>query len=54
MRPNVEFFGPWKTSPPTLAFHESRDAERKSKMRAGLKPEREAEVLAAWKKEQNK
>ena len=42
------------TAAATLAFHESRDAERKSKMRAGLKPEREAEVLAAWKKEQKK
>jgi 2'-hydroxyisoflavone reductase len=39
------------TAKATLEFHESRDAERKSKMRAGLKPEREAEVLAAWKKE---
>lgn len=40
------------TAEATLEYHQSRDAERKSKMRAGLKPEREAEVLAAWKKEQ--
>jgi len=36
----------------TLAFHESRDAERKKKLRAGITPEREAEVLAAWHKSQ--
>ena len=40
------------TARATIEYHESRDAERKSKMRAGIKPEREAEVLAAWKKEQ--
>lgn len=34
----------------TLAFHESRSAERKEKLRAGLSPAREAEVLAAWRK----
>ena len=42
------------TAAATLAFHESRDAERKAKFRSGLKPEREAEVLAAWHKEQKK
>jgi 2'-hydroxyisoflavone reductase len=42
------------TAAATLAYHESRDAERKSQFRAGLKPEREAEVLAAWHKEQKK
>lgn len=40
------------TSKATLEYHESRDAERKSKMRAGLASQREAEVLVAWKKEQ--
>ena len=39
------------TASATLAYHESRDAERKAKFRSGIKPEREAEVLAAWKKE---
>jgi 2'-hydroxyisoflavone reductase len=42
------------TAAATLAYHQSRDAERNSKFRAGLKPEREAEVLAAWKKEPKK
>ena len=37
------------TAKSTLDYHESRDAERKAKFRAGIKPEREAEVLAAWK-----
>jgi 2'-hydroxyisoflavone reductase len=32
----------------TLAYHQSRSAERQQNMRAGLKPEKEAEVLAAW------
>jgi 2'-hydroxyisoflavone reductase len=42
------------TAAATLAYHQSRDAERNSKFRAGIKPEREAEVLAAWKKEGKK
>jgi len=33
----------------TLAYHKSRTAERQAALRAGLKPEKEAEVLAAWK-----
>jgi 2'-hydroxyisoflavone reductase len=37
------------TAANTLAFHESRPAERQAKLRAGLTPEREKEVLAAWK-----
>ena len=37
------------TAKATLAFHESRSAERKAKLRAGITAEREAEVLAAWK-----
>jgi 2'-hydroxyisoflavone reductase len=32
----------------TLDWFKKQPAERQSKMRAGLKPEREAEVLAAW------
>jgi 2'-hydroxyisoflavone reductase len=42
------------TAAATLADYNARSAERNSKMRAGLKPEREAEVLAAWKKEPKK
>lgn len=42
------------TAAATIEFHESRDAERKAKMRAGISPEREAEVLAAWKKSKEK
>jgi 2'-hydroxyisoflavone reductase len=37
------------TAATTLAFHEGRPEERQSKLRAGLAPEREKEVLAAWK-----
>jgi 2'-hydroxyisoflavone reductase len=32
----------------TLAWHETRPAERKAALRSGLTPEREAELLAAW------
>ena len=38
------------TTETTLKFINSRGAERNAKMRAGITPEREAEVLAAWKK----
>ena len=33
----------------TLAYHKSRTEERQAALRAGLKPEKEAAVLAAWK-----
>jgi 2'-hydroxyisoflavone reductase len=33
----------------TLAWHETRPAERKAQLRAGLTPEKEAEILAAWR-----
>jgi 2'-hydroxyisoflavone reductase len=36
------------TARDTLAYHKSRPAERQQNLTAGLKPEREAEVLAAW------
>ena len=39
-----------ETARDALAWFESRPQDRQSKMRAGLTPEREAEVLAAWKK----
>jgi 2'-hydroxyisoflavone reductase len=38
------------TSRDTLAWFKSQSQERQSKLKAGLTPEREAEVLAAWKK----
>lgn len=37
------------TAKATLEFHHSRSEERKAKLRAGIAPEREAEVIAAWK-----
>jgi len=36
------------TARDTLAYHKSRSEERQQNLRAGLKPDREAEVLAAW------
>ncbi len=33
----------------TLTWHETRPAERKAALRSGLTPEREAELLAAWR-----
>jgi 2'-hydroxyisoflavone reductase len=41
-----------ETSRDTLAWFESLPQDRQSKLRAGLTPEREAEVLAAWKKKE--
>ncbi len=38
------------TARATLEYHESREADRKAKLRAGLEPAREQEVLALWKK----
>ncbi len=40
-----------ETAHDTLAWFKSLPQDRQSKLRAGLTPEREAEVLAAWKKE---
>jgi len=39
-----------ETTRDTLAWFKSLPQARQSKLRAGLAPEREAEVLAAWKK----
>ena len=39
-----------ETARDTLAWFKSLPQDRQSKLRAGLAPEREAEVLAAWKK----
>jgi 2'-hydroxyisoflavone reductase len=37
-----------ETAGDTLRWHKTRPAEQRAKLRAGLSPEREAEVLAAW------
>lgn len=42
------------TAQATLASYSARGAERNGKMRAGIKGDREMEVLAAWKKESKK
>src|SRR5437016_531795 len=39
------------TARDTLAWFKSQPAERQAKLKAGLTPEREAEVLAAWHKQ---
>jgi 2'-hydroxyisoflavone reductase len=36
------------TAAETLAWHKTRPAEAQAKMRSGLAPEREAEILKAW------
>lgn len=36
------------TAEATLAWYKARPAEQRAALRAGIKPEREAEVLAAW------
>jgi 2'-hydroxyisoflavone reductase len=40
-----------ETARDTLAWFKSQPQDRQSKLRAGLTPEREAEVLAAWRKQ---
>src|SRR5438034_8664279 len=40
-----------ETARDTLAWFKSLPQDRRSKLHAGLTPEREAEVLAAWKKQ---
>ena len=42
-----------ETARDTVAWFKSLPQDRQSKMRAGLTPEREGEVLAAWKKEKH-
>jgi 2'-hydroxyisoflavone reductase len=37
------------TAADTLAWFRTQPAERQAKLRAGLTPEREAEILAKWK-----
>ncbi len=41
-----------ETARDTLAWFKSQPQDRQSKLRAGLTPEREADVLTAWKKKQ--
>ncbi len=38
-----------KTVNDTLAWHLTRPAEEREKLKAGIAPEKEATVLAAWK-----
>jgi 2'-hydroxyisoflavone reductase len=38
-----------KTVDDTLAWHLTRPAEEREKLKAGIAPEKEAAVLAAWK-----
>ena len=40
-----------ETARDTLSWFKSQPQDRQSKLRAGLTPEREAEVLAAWRKQ---
>ncbi len=42
------------TARDTLAWFKTLPEDRRSKLRAGIKPEREAEVLAAWKEQKAK
>ena len=42
-----------ETARDALAWFKSQSQDRQSKMKAGLTPEREREVLAAWKKEKS-
>jgi 2'-hydroxyisoflavone reductase len=48
----LRFRPPVTTVRDTLAWFKSLPEERRNPMRAGLKPEREAELLALWAKEQ--
>src|SRR2546423_10574888 len=43
-----------ETARDTLAWFKSRPQDRQSHMKAGITPEREAEVLAAWQQQSNK
>ena len=45
----LKFRDPATTIADTLAWHATRPAEQKDKLRAGLSPEREAELIQAWK-----
>jgi 2'-hydroxyisoflavone reductase len=40
------------TTRDTVAWFKSQPQDRQSKLKAGLSPERETEVLAAWHKQQ--
>ena len=43
-----------ETARDTLSWWRTLPAERRAKLRAGLSPEREGEVLAAWRARQPK
>lgn len=48
----LKFRDPATTIADTLAWHATRPAEQQQKLRAGLTPEREAELLKLWKSRQ--
>jgi len=54
MRAGLKFRTLEDTVKATLAWFKTQPAERQAALRAGLAPEREAEVLAAWRKESGK
>ena len=49
IRSGLRFRSPDETARDTLAFWKTLPEDRRKKPRAGLSPEREKEVLAAWK-----
>jgi 2'-hydroxyisoflavone reductase len=49
IRAGLRFRSPDETARYTLAFWKTLPEERRKKLRAGISPEREQEVLAAWK-----
>ncbi len=54
VKAGLKFRPPALTTKDTLAWFKSLPQERRDKMRAGLKPEREAELLKLWAEEQAK
>jgi 2'-hydroxyisoflavone reductase len=51
VKAGLKFRSPTVTVKDTLAYFKSLPEERRAKLRAGLTPEREAELLALWAKE---
>ncbi len=53
VKAGLKFRSPVTTTSDTLAWFKSQPQERRDKMRAGLKPEREAELLKLWAQAQS-
>ena len=53
MRSGLTFRPLAVTALETLEWHRTRPAEARAELRTGIKPEREREVLAAWRREQH-